>query len=96
MMEFRGDVTMFLFLLSVDILMKWSLQHRISPVEGWFNNFSVKVVIILSCLVMLCNTYQACESCLSRYLIDLIGSEFSAIFTSEQIKKNTQKTERQN
>lgn len=86
LVEFRSDVAMFLFLLYVDILMKWSLQHTISPGEGWFNNFSVKVVIILSCLVMLCNTYQACESCLSRYLIDLIGSEFSAIFISEQIK----------
>ena len=86
MVEFRSDVAMFLFLLYVDILMKWSLQHTISPGEGWFNNFSVKVVIIFSCLVMLCNTYQACESCLSRHLIDLIGSEFSVSFTSEQIK----------
>ena len=86
MVEFRSDIAMFLFLLYVDILMKWSLQHTISPGEGWFNNFSVKVVIILSCLVMLCNTYQACESCISRYLIDLIGSKFSVIFTSEQIK----------
>ena len=86
MVEFRSDVVMFLFLLYVDILMKWSLQHTISPGEGWFNNFSVKVVIIFSCLVMLCNTYQACESCLSRHLIDLIGSEFSVSFTSEQIK----------
>lgn len=87
MVEFRSDVAMFLFLLYVDILMKWSLQHTISPGEGWFNNFSVKVVIILRCLVtVLCNTYQACESCISRYLMYLIGSKFSVIFTSEQIK----------